>query len=111
MATVKVNRISSVTDPLTGLPAKQIELIEIRESRRQEVFPQSDEGRVLQGMLSQLQSMGLIPQMREIGFAKVTMVLTESEYDMLGMRLDVNETYELDIRNGSLSLRKITEGT
>lgn len=111
MATVKVNRISSVTDPLTGLPAKQIELIEIRESRRQEVFPQSDEGRVLQGMLSQLQSMGLIPQMREIGFAKVTMVLTETEYDMLGMRLDVNETYELDIRNGSLSLRKITEGT
>jgi hypothetical protein len=111
MAKVKVNRISSVTDPLTGLPAKQIELIEIRESRRQEVFPQSDEGRVLQGMLSQLQSMGLIPQMREIGFAKVTMVLTETEYDMLGMRLDVNEIYELDIRNGSLSLRKITEGT
>jgi hypothetical protein len=111
MAKVKVNRISSVTDPLTGLPAKQIELIEIRESRRQEVFPQSDEGRVLQGMLSQLQSMGLVPQMREIGFAKVTMVLTETEYDMLGMRLDVNEIYELDIRNGSLSLRKITEGT
>jgi hypothetical protein len=111
MAKVKVNRISSVTDPLTGLPAKQIELVEIRESRRQESFPQSDEGRVLQGMLSQLQSIGLVPQMREIGFAKVTMVLTETEYDMLGMRLDVNEIYELDIRNGSLSLRKITEGT
>ena len=30
---------------------------------------------------------------------------------MLGMRLDVNEVYDLDIRNGSLSLRKITEGT
>ena len=29
----------------------------------------------------------------------------------LGVRLDVNETYELDIRNGSLSLRKVTEGT
>jgi hypothetical protein len=55
--------------------------------------------------------MGLVPQVREIGFAKVTMILTETEYDMLGMRLDVNEVYELDIRNGSLSLRKITEGT
>ncbi len=111
MAKVKVNRISSVTDPLTGLPAKQIELVEIRDARRPEGFPQSDEGRVLQGMLSQLQTMGLIPQMREMGFAKVTMILTETEYDMLGVRLDVNETYELDIRNGSLTLRKITEGT
>jgi hypothetical protein len=111
MARVKVNRISSVTDPLTGLPAKQIELVEVRESRRQEAFPQSDEGRVLQGMLTQLQSMGLMPQVRDLGFAKVTMILTETEYDMLGVRLDVNEIYDLDIRNGSLTLRKMTEGT
>ena len=62
-------------------------------------------------MLSQLQSMGIMPQMRDMGSAKVVMILTETEYDMLGMRLDVNETYELDIRNGSLTLRKITEGT
>ena len=111
MARVKVNRISSITDPLTGLPAKQIELVEVRDARRMESFPSSDEGRVIQGMLSQLQSMGLVPQVRDIGFSKVTMNLTETEYDMLGMRLDVNEIYDLDIRNGSLSLRKITEGT
>ncbi|MDV3243838.1 MAG: arcadin 1 [Nitrososphaerales archaeon] len=111
MAKVRVNRISSVTDPSTGMPAKQIELVEVRDSRRMEAFAAGDEGRVIQGMLSQLQSMGLVPQMRELGFAKVTMILTETEYDMLGMRLDVNEIYELDIRNGSLSLRKITEGT
>jgi len=111
MARVKVNRISSVTDPLTGLPAKQIELVEVRDQRRPESFPNSDEGRVIQGMLSQLQNMGLVPQVREFGFAKVTMILTETEYDMLGIRLDVNEVYELDIRNGSLALKKITEGT
>lgn len=111
MGKVKVNRISGVTDPLTGLPAKQIELVEVRDSRRPEMFPPNDEARVVQGMVSQLQSMGLMPQMREIGFAKVIMTLTESEYDMLGMRLDVNEIYDLDIRNGSISLRKITEGT
>ena len=111
MARVKVNRISSITDPMTGLPAKQIELVEVRDARRPESFPASDEGRVIQGMLSQLQSMGLVPQVRDIGFSKVTMNLTETEYDMLGMRLDVNEIYDLDIRNGSLSLRKITEGT
>jgi hypothetical protein len=111
LARVKVNRISSVTDPTTGLPAKQIELVEVRDVRRAESFPVGDEGRVLQGMLTQLQSMGIMPQMRELGFAKVTMILTETEYDMFGMRLDVNEVYDLDIRNGSLSLRKITEGT
>ena len=111
MARVKVSRISGVTDPLTGLPAKQIELVEVRDSRRPDVFPASDEARVVQGMVSQLQTMGLMPQIRELGYSKVTMTLTESEYDMLGMRLDVNEVYELDIRNGSLSLRKMTEGT
>jgi hypothetical protein len=111
MAKVRVNRISSVTDPLTGLPAKQIELVEVRDSRRVEPFSQSEEGRVLQGMLSQLQTMGLMPQLRDVGFAKVVMILTETEYDMFGMRLDVNETYELDIRNGSLTLKKMTEGT
>jgi len=111
MAKVKVNRISSVNDPLTGLPAKQIELVEVRETRRQDSFPPSDEGRVIQGMITQLQSMGLMPQLRELGFAKVTMILTETEYDMLGIRLDVNEVYDLDIRNGSLTLRKLTEGT
>jgi len=111
MGKVKVNRISGVTDPLTGLPAKQIELVEVRDSRRPEMFPAGDEGRVIQGMVSQLQSMGLMPQMREFGFSKVIMTLTESEYDMLGIRLDVNELYELEIKNGSLSLKKMTEGT
>ena len=111
MGKVKVSRISGVTDPLTGLPAKQIELVEVRDLRRPEMFPPSDEGRTVQGMVSQLQSMGLMPQIRDMGFSKVVMTLTESEYDMLGMRLDVNEVYELEIRNGSLTLRKVTEGT
>ena len=111
MGKVKVSRISGVTDPLTGLPAKQIELVEIRDSRRPEMFPSSDEGRMVQGMVSQLQSMGLMPQIRDLGFSKVIMTLTESEYDMLGVRLDVNEVYELEIRNGSLTLKKVTEGT
>lgn len=111
MGRVKVNRISGVTDPLTGMPAKQIELVEVRDSRRPDMFPTSDEAKVVQGMVSQLQSMGLMPQIREFGYSKVIMTLTESEYDMLGMRLDVNEIYELDIRNGSLTLRKVTEGT
>ena len=111
MGRVKVSRISGVTDPLTGLPAKQSEFVEVRDARRPEMFPSNDEARVVQGMISQLQSMGMMPQMREIGFSKIIMTLTESEYDMLGIRLDVNEILELDIRNGSITLKKMTEGT
>jgi len=111
MGKVKVSRISGVTDPLTGLPAKQIELVEVRDARRPDMFPANDEARVVQGMVSQLQSMGLMPQMREFGFSKILMTLTESEYDMLGIRLDVNEVYDLDIRNGAITLKKVTEGT
>ena len=70
-----------------------------------------DEGKMVQNMVNQLQSMGLVPQVREMVFPKITMVLTESEYDMLGMRLDVNDVYELEIKNGRSSLKKSTEGT
>ena len=106
-----MNRISSVTDPSTGLPAKQIELVEVRDSRRPDMYSGNDETRVVQGMVSQLQAMGLMPQLREFGFSKVVMTLTETEYDMLGIRLDVNEVYELEIRNASITLKKMTEGT
>ncbi len=111
MARVKVNRISSVTDPSTGLPAKQIELVEVRDARRPDMYSVNDEARVVQGMVSQLQAMGLMPQIREFGFSKVVMTLTETEYDLFGVRLDVNEVYELEIRNASITLRKVTEGT
>ncbi len=111
MTRVRVQRISSVPDPITGMPSKQIELVELRERGQTSQFAGSEEGRVIQGIISQFQSMGFVPQVREMGFAKIVMVLTETEYDMLGMRLDVNEIYELEIRNGSLSLKKNTEGT
>jgi hypothetical protein len=110
MVQVRVHRISSVTEPLTGLPAKQIELVEVKQ-RGNQAYGMGDEGRMVQSMVNQLQSMGLVPQVREMVFAKVTMVLTESEYDMFGLRLDVNDVYELEIKNGSLALKKSTEGT
>ncbi|MDA4128220.1 MAG: arcadin 1 [Thaumarchaeota archaeon] len=111
MTRVRVHRISSVTDPITGLPAKQIELVEVRERGRMDTMSGTDEGRVIQSIINQFQSMGVMPQIRELGFSKVTMVLTETEYDMFGIRLDVNEIYELEIKNGALALKKITEGT
>lgn len=110
MVQVKVQRISSVTDPYTGLPAKQIELVEVRQQRSGgAVYGMgAEENRMVQNMVSQLQGMGLMPQVRELTFPKITMVLTESEYDMFGIRLDVNEVYELEIRGGSIGLKQAT---
>ena len=109
MTKVRVQRISSVTDPTTGLPAKQIELVEIKDRGMGQMYGGGEDGRMVQNIISQFQSMGLMPQIREMTFPKISMVLTETEYDMLGIRLDVNEVYELEIRNGSLIL-KPTEG-
>jgi len=109
MVQVKVYRISSVTDPYTGLPAKQIELVEVRQRASGQVYGGgAEENRMVQNMVSQLQGMGLMPQVREMAFPKITMVLTESEYDMFGIRLDVNEVYELQITGGTIGLKPST---
>jgi hypothetical protein len=110
LARVKVNKIVSVTDPITGMPAKQIELVQVRDARPQDFYA-GEEAKVIQNIVNQLQSMGFMPQFREVAFAKLTMVLTEMEYDMLGIRLDVNDVYELEIKNGSLTFKKYAEGT
>jgi CTP:phosphocholine cytidylyltransferase-like protein len=109
MVQVKVHRISSVTDPFTGSPAKQIELVEVRQRSSAQMYGAAgDENRLVQNMVSQLQGMGLMPQGRELAYPKITMVLTESEYDMFGIRLDVNEIYELDIKGGAIALKPST---
>jgi hypothetical protein len=109
MVQVKVYRISSVTDPYTGLPAKHIELVEVRQRASGQVYGAgAEENRMVQNMVYQLQGMGLMPQVREMAFPKITMVLTESEYDMFGIRLDVNEVYELEIRGGTIGLKPST---
>ncbi len=109
MVRVRVHRISSVTDPYTGLPAKQIELVEVRQRAQGQVYGMgAEENRMVQNMVSQLQGMGLMPQVREMAFPKITMVLTESEYDMFAIRLDVNEVYELEIKSGTIGLKPAT---
>src|SRR5256712_11537276 len=99
MTRVRVQRISSVPDPLTGMPSKQIELVELRETGQVNQFAGTDEARVIQGIMSQLQSMSFVPQVREMGFAQIVLVLTETGSKMLRVRLDFNEICELEIRN------------
>ena len=108
MALVRVFRIQSVTDPQTGLPGKQIELVEVR--RRTSETRSGEETKVVQNILNQFQMMGLIPQLREMTLPKITLFLTESEYDMLGIRFEVNDVYELVMKDGYFGLKKPTEG-
>ncbi len=109
MVLVKVLRITSYNDPETGKAGKQVELVEVRQRGGQPFVMGGvgeDEARVVKGIVSQLQSMGLFPQMREFVFPKLSLFLTENEYDLLGTRLEVNDTYELVFKDGSISLQK-----
>ncbi|MCP8310900.1 MAG: arcadin 1 [Candidatus Methylarchaceae archaeon HK01M] len=107
---VRVQRITSINDPATGLPGKRIELVEVRP-RKSNVLPVSgEEARLVQGILSQFQSLGMLPHIKEIVSPKLTILLTEDEYDRLGIRFEVNDTYELILKDGMISLKSSKEG-
>jgi len=107
---VKVNRISSYTDPETSRPGKIIELVEIRRRGTVVSGGGSEEAMMIQRMLQtammQMQSLGLVPPMREAVFPKLTLYLTEEEYDLLNIRLEVNEVYELAFKDGAIMFRR-----
>ncbi len=110
MVLVKVQRVSSYTDPETSRPGKIIELVEVRSRGGVVVGGQSEESvmiqRMLQTALMQMQSLGLVPPMREMSFPKLILYLTEEEYDLLNVKLEVNEVYELTFKDGSISFKR-----
>ena len=110
MVLVKVHRISSYTDPETGRQGKVIELVEVRRRGGVVVGPQTEESvmiqRMLQTALVQMQSLGIMPPIREAVFPKLILYLTEDEYDMLNVRLEVNEVYELSFKDGGIYFSK-----
>ena len=104
MVLVRVNRITSVTDPDTGQPGRRIEFVEVKRGMR---IPRTGEMDLVRNVIDQLQSLGLFPQMlREAGTPKLIIFLRENEYDMLGLRLEVNDVYELVIKDGAFKLEK-----
>lgn len=109
---MKVQRISSFSDPETGQLGKQIELVEVRQRGPQPtVFGfGDDESRLIKGILGHFQSLGLIPQSRQLLIPKLILYLTESEYELLGVRFEVNDVYELVLKDGSITLKRSLEG-
>ncbi|MEM1666871.1 MAG: arcadin 1 [Nitrososphaerota archaeon] len=106
MVLVKVYRISSTNDPETGRPGRIIELVEVRrQSERTGVLAEETLmlQRLMQGVFLQMQSMGLLPHARELIIPKMTLFLTEEEYEMLNVKLEVNYIYELQFKDGKIT--------
>jgi hypothetical protein len=107
---VRVNRISSITDPDTGQPGKQIELVEVKSRAQFGIYGKEDEARLIKSIISQFQSMGLFPAMPQLVSPKIILFLSETEYEMLGIRFEVNEIYDLYLKDGTITLKRSLEG-
>jgi len=111
---VRVFRISSVTDPDTGKPGKSIELVQVKQQRQQNFFGgpmgAGGENDMVRNILSQFQSMGLPIGPNPAGSPKLNLFLSESEYDLLGVRFEVNEVYDMILKDGTIRFSKPSEG-
>ena len=70
-------------------------------------FGGAEETNMIKGIMGQFQSMGIFP-MRDS--PKINLFLSESEYDLLGVRFEVNEVYDMVLKDGTIRFRKSTEG-
>ena len=115
MVKVKVNKISSVADPETSQPGKQIELVEVRSRSNNNIvgsIGSQDETKIVRDIISQFQSIGVFPvNARQMVLPKMILFLSESEYDMLAIRFEVNDIFELILKDGAFMLKRATEGT
>jgi len=111
---VRVHEITSVTDPDTGKPGKNIKLIQVRQQRPQQqqifgAFGGPQDQNMIRDIMSQFQSMGIMP-LGGLSTPKINLFLSESEYDLLGVRFEVNEIYDMILKDGTIRFQKPTEG-
>jgi hypothetical protein len=115
MVLVKVLKISSISDPESGKLGKQIELVEARQRDPTPFVGMTgvggDEAKLVRNIVGQFKTLGVFPQARELTLPKLTLFLTETEYDLLGIRFEVNDIYDLLMKDGAFMLKKATEGT
>mgnify|MGYP001182445621 CR=1 FL=1 len=110
---VKVHRISSINDPETGSEGKQIELIEsrIRGPKRFLHGVNDDDNKMVQGILTQFQSIGMLPTIGPIVIPKLTLFLTNSELNNLNLTFEVNDVLDISFNNGQISITRSNEGS
>ena len=106
MVLVRVQRIESIRDP-EGVLGKRIELVEERKIPRFSIQPATEEARMVQSVVQALQQQIPVQTMRGgLNLPKIILFLTEQEYDMLGIKFDVNQVYEVDLLNQSIKFSK-----
>jgi hypothetical protein len=106
MFRVRVHKIESIRD-LDGNLGKRIELIEDRQISRFVVRPQTEEAKVVQDVMQALQQqLPMFPARAELAVPKIILFLTEQEYESLGIDFDVNQIYEIELENQTISFRK-----
>jgi hypothetical protein len=108
---VKVFEITSMTDADTGKPGKNIKLVQVKQQRPQQQFlgpfGGTEDATVIKSIMGQFQSLGIFPS-RDL--PKINLFLSESEYDLLGVRFEVNEVYDMILKDGTIRFQKSTEG-
>ncbi len=111
---VRVHRITSMTDPETGKPGKNIELVQVKQRPQPQgfggPFVAGPDANMIRDIMSQIQSMGIFPGARDMGIPKINLFLSEGEYDLLGVRFEVNEIYDMILKDGSIRFQKSLEG-
>lgn len=108
---VRVYRVTAYNDPETGRPGKLIELVEVRRREGSFVGPGAEEAmiaqRLVQGIFIQLQGLGFTPPPRDAMYPKITLILSEEEYERLGVRFEVNEEFDLEFKDGKISFNPV----
>ena len=104
---VRVQKIESIKDPEGNL-GKRIELIEDRIIPQYAVRPATEEARMVQELMKNLQQQlpMLAAQKTQLRLPKMILFLTETEYERLGIQFDVNQTYELELSGQSIGFKK-----
>jgi hypothetical protein len=104
---VRVQKIESIRDPEGNL-GKRIELIEDRVIPRFAVRPETEEARMIQEVMKNLQQQFpvLATQKTQFALPKMVLFLTENEYEKLGIDFDVNQIYELELSGQSIGFKR-----
>lgn len=106
MMRVKVQKIESIRDP-DGSLGKRIELIEERVIPRFAIKPPTEEARMVQDVVTELQKqLPMFTKQTTFTFPKIILFLTEQEYEELGIDFAVNQIYELELLNQSIKFKK-----
>lgn len=106
MMRVRVQKIESIRDPEGNL-GKRIELIEERVIPRFAIKPPTEEGRMVQDVITAIQKqLPMFTKQTRFAFPKIILFLTEQECEELGIDFAVNQIYDLELLNQGIKFKK-----